>query len=63
MFLLWNDTDQVFASPKRFKSVIEAEAYARKFRERFMTQGYYLTADGYRISPDDICLKVLPTNP
>ena len=58
MFILWNETDQVYASPEEFKTEGEAHAYAREFRKRFAAQGYYKTADGDRISPDDVELVV-----
>jgi conjugal transfer/entry exclusion protein len=58
MFLLWNKTDQVYASPEEFTTEGEAQAYAREFRKRFVTQGYYKTANGERISPDDVELVV-----
>jgi hypothetical protein len=60
MLSLWNSTDQVFASPDAFETEKEAQAYAKAFRQRFAAQGYYLTADGYRISPDDVELVVVP---
>ena len=58
MLLLWNETDQVYASPEEFKTEGEAEAYALEFRKRFAAQGYYLTARGERISPEDVELVV-----
>lgn len=62
MFMLWNETDQVFAAPEEFKTEAEAMKYAAKFRRRFSAQGYYLTADGYRISPEDVELVVVPAD-
>ena len=59
-FSLWNETDQVFASPDRFRTRKAATAYAASFRERYKPQGYYLTAGGYRISPADVELVILP---
>ncbi len=60
MVNLWNSTDSVFASPEAFENEEQAQAYAKAFRQRFAAQGYYLTADGYRISPDDVELVVVP---
>lgn len=62
MFLLWNETDQVYASPDEFKTEADAMEYAAKFRRRFAAQGYYLTADGLRISPEDVELIVVPVD-
>lgn len=60
MVSLWNETDQIFASPDDFETGEQALAYAEAFRKRFAAQGYYLTADGYRISPEDVELVVVP---
>lgn len=60
MVSLWNKTDQVFAAPDDFETEAQALAYTEAFRKRFAAQGYYLTADGYRISPDDVELVVVP---
>jgi hypothetical protein len=60
MFLLWNETDGVYASPDEFKTEGEAGAYAREFRRRFAAQGYDNTSDSKRISPEDIELVVEP---
>ena len=60
MVALFNATDQVFASPEDFETEAQDLAYAEAFRKRFTAQGYYLTADGYRISPDDVELVVVP---
>jgi|CXWL01.1.fsa_nt_gi hypothetical protein len=63
MFLLWNETDQVYASPEEFKTEREAQAYALEFRSRYATQGYYKTAGGERIPPEDVELVVESINP
>ena len=62
MYMLWNDTDEVFASPETFETEAKAEAFAKKFRERFAAQGYYLTADRTRIAPEDVELFVVPAD-
>jgi len=62
MFKLFNETDQVYAAPMRFPTEAAAEEYAREFRKRFNVQGYYLTADGYRISPENVELMVVPAD-
>jgi hypothetical protein len=63
MFLLFNATDQVYVSPEEFKTVAEAEAYGREFRNRFKAQGYYLTAGCERIPPEDVELVIESVNP
>lgn len=62
MFQLWNETDQVFAAPDSFKTEKAAQTYAKEFRKRFAVQGYYLTASGQRISPDEVKLVVVPAD-
>ena len=63
MFMLRNETDQVFASPEEFETEAKAKAFAARFRKRFAAQGYYLTADRRRIAPDDVELVVVPAEP
>ena len=63
MYMLWNETDKIFASPEEFETKAKAEAFAVRFRKRFAAQGYYLTADGARIAPEDVELVIVPTEP
>ena len=60
VFWLKNMTDGVLATPRPFATRAKARAYAAAFRRRYEAQGYYLTADGLRISPKDIELVVDP---
>jgi hypothetical protein len=61
-FLLWNDTDQVYASPDTFPSKAEAEAFAVTFRKRFERQGFYRNVRGEHIAPSDIELVAVPAD-
>lgn len=63
MFILWNDTDGIPASPEPFKRKREALRFARAFRARHTQQGYYLTADGQRIDPKEVVLAPRPADP
>jgi len=63
MFMLWNETDKLFASHEEFETEAQAQAYAVRFRRRFVTQGYYLTFDRRRIAPEDVDLVVVPAEP
>lgn len=63
MFMLWNETDRLFASPDEFDTEAKAEAFAVHFRKRFVPQGYYLTFDRRRIAPEDVELVVVPAEP
>ena len=60
MYQLINETDQLPASPKPFKSEKQALAYAAKLRKLYAMQGYYLTADGRRIAPEDVKFAAIP---
>lgn len=57
---LFNETDQLLASPETFDTREKAEACAQALRQRFVVQGYYLTTRGTRIKPDDVKLVVVP---
>lgn len=63
MFMLWNETDKLFASHEEFETEAQAEEFAVRFRKRFVTQGYYLTFDRRRIAPEDVDLVVVPAVP
>lgn len=63
MFILWNDTDGIPAWPEPFKTKRDALEFARAFRARYARQGYYLTADGLRIDPEEVELVPRPADP
>lgn len=60
MYRLWNETDQLFASPLTYKTEKQAKSDADKFRKRIAIQGYYLTVEGKRITSEEVQLKVVP---
>lgn len=61
MLIIFNATDGVTASDKRFKKTETAEAHIKKLRNGFKkNQGYYRDNRGNRISPDDIRYEVIP---
>jgi len=62
-YSVYNATDGIYACPFTFESRKEAEGFIRSFRERFKVQGYYLTSNGNRISPDDVVLEIVKSNP
>jgi len=57
-FRVFNQTDKVYASSKRFKDEKSAYAFIDEFRESFKKQGYYLTAKQERIAPEEIELII-----
>lgn len=59
LYQLLNETDQILAAPDVFKTKEQAEACADTLRQRFVAQGFYLTAEGKRIAPDDVKLIVI----
>ena len=59
-YLVWNETDQVYASPGAFASSQAARAFMVEFRKRFRKQGYYLTSGWRRIDPMAVLLVIEP---
>ena len=58
-YQLFNETDQLMVSPEIFNTKEKAEACAHALRQRFVVQGYYLTALGTRIKPEYVKLVVV----
>ena len=56
--LVFNETDGVVASPDKM-TLEEAQRFVQDFPLRYKAQGYYLTADGCRISPEDVRLAII----
>ncbi len=59
-WMIFNSTDSVFFDPRTFATKEDAAAAAEDHRAAYATQGYYLTADGFRIDPADIELEIVP---
>ncbi len=59
-WLIYNASDSVYFDPRTFATKEEAWAAAEEHRAAYATQGYYLTADGFRIDPADIELEIVP---
>lgn len=62
MYQLWNDTDKILAAPDSFETKEQALECAKKLRKRFVVQGFYLSAEGRRIAPEDVRLLVIPAD-
>lgn len=60
--IVFNDTDGVMASPFEYGSIAEAKRFIKEFRARFKGQGYYLTAEGLRIPPKEVELRIVKTS-
>jgi hypothetical protein len=53
-FIVWNLEDNIQATPKEFKTILEAEHFVEEFRDKFRAQGYYKNNRWEKIDPDDI---------
>jgi hypothetical protein len=59
-YRVMNKTDNILATFDTYSSVAEAEEVIKLLRENYMrTQGYYRTAKGEKIHPNDIDYEVL----
>ena len=59
LYVVMNETDGIPASPDAM-TYEAADKFCREFIERFAGQGYYLTAAGQRINPNEISLAIEP---
>ena len=57
-YLVLSETDGVFASPDKM-TIAETQRFVQDFPLRYKGQGYYLTAYGVRIDPDDVILTII----
>jgi GNAT superfamily N-acetyltransferase len=58
-YIVWNNTDKIYASPNTFATKKEANDFIKKFRSRYEQQGYYRDNRWNQISPQDIDLVVM----
>jgi len=61
-YRVFNATDGIYASPE-VMSKAEAEEFIANFKETFRKLGYYLTATGLAISPDEVELAIEQDEP
>jgi hypothetical protein len=59
-YVVFNYTDNIYASNEVFKTKREAKEFIENFRNRFNQQGYYRTNYGERIPTNQIDLEVIP---
>jgi hypothetical protein len=60
VYIIFNNTDMITASPKTFRKTHTAEKHIKVLRDGFRrNQGYYRTNSGERISPDEIQYEVI----
>lgn len=58
--MVFNYTDNIYASPEVFTSKKKAKEFIVEFRKRYEQQGYYKTNQLEKISPAHIDLEVIP---
>ena len=56
---VFNATDQIYASPKKFKDDQAAQKFIDELRATFKKQGFYLTANGDKIKPEELELTIV----
>jgi hypothetical protein len=54
-----NVTEGMLASPEVMTKK-EADKFIKDFPGRFKNQGYYRTAKGYKLRPEDVVLECIP---
>lgn len=59
LFYVWNVTDKILANPDKMTKGA-AEIFVRDWPKQFYVQGYYKTASGSRIDPDNVILVIIP---
>jgi hypothetical protein len=59
-FMVFNYTDNIYASPDTFKTEKEANDFIKQFRKRFESQGYYRDNRMRQIAIEDIDLLAIP---
>jgi len=61
-YMVFNYTDNIYASPNTFQTFDQANEFIKVFRNRYNKQGYYRDNNWNKISPQDIDLVVLEEN-
>jgi hypothetical protein len=59
-YVVFNYTDNIYASNEVFKTKREAKEFIENFRNRYNQQGYYRTNYGERIPTNQIDLEIIP---
>ena len=61
-YIVFNYTDNIYASNQTFNSIAEAKKFIKDFRKRFEAQGYYRDNRWNKIAPQHIDLEVIEAN-
>lgn len=59
-YLVFNYTDNIYASGQTFTSKSAANKFIKEFRDSFKAQGYYRDNRWNKIAPKDIDLVIIP---
>lgn len=57
-YTIWNEHDNIMASPDIFKSIEAVQEYCKQYRDRYRKQGYYRDNRWNKIPPDEIQLDI-----
>ena len=58
-YKIFNQTDQVLASPIEFNNRDAAMRHIENLRDKYRVQGYYLTSDRHKIPPEAIDYEII----
>lgn len=59
LFYVFNVTDGILACPDKMTEGA-ADEFMQSFPKRYYAQGYYKTANGVRMDPDNVLLSAIP---
>ncbi len=61
-YVVFNYTDNIYASYETFFTKRKAKEFIRKFRKRYDKQGYYRNNRWEKINPKHIDLEIIPAD-
>lgn len=61
-YVIFNETDGVYASNIEFNNRDAAMRHAEKLRDSFRVQGYYRTSNWEKISPEEIDYSIIKSS-
>jgi len=61
-YMVFNYTDNIYASPETYKTRKEAKEFIKGFRKKFEAQGYYRDNRRNKINPEHIEVEVIPSD-
>ena len=61
-YMVFNYTDNIYASPEIYKTRREAKSFIKSFRQIFEAQGYYKDNQLNKIQPSEIDLEMISSD-